>query len=89
MEVICLETEAFYSLVEKVVDQLRAKENQPNSKWIRYEEAMELLGIKSKVTLQKLRDEGKIRYSHPEKKILLYDRESIELYLEKHAKEAF
>jgi hypothetical protein len=89
MEVICLETEAFYSLVEKVVVQLRAKENQPNSKWIRNEEAMELLGIKSKVTLQKLRDEGKIRYSHPEKKILLYDRESIEQYLEKHAKETF
>ncbi len=89
MEVICLETEAFYSLVEKVVDQLRAKESQPNSKWIRYEEAMGLLGIKSKVTLQKLRDEGKIRYSHPEKKILLYDRESIEQYLEKYAKETF
>jgi len=46
MEVICLETEAFYSLVEKVVDQSRAKDNQANSKWIRYEEAMELLGIK-------------------------------------------
>ncbi len=89
MEVICLETEAFYSLVEKVVSQLREKENQKNNKWIRYEEAMELLGIKSKATLQKLRDEGKIRYTHPEKKIILYDLESIEQYLEKHAKETF
>ncbi len=89
MEVICLETEAFYSLVEKVVSQLREKEDQKSNKWIRYEEAMDLLGIKSKVTLQKLRDEGKIRYTHPEKKIILYDRKSIEQYLEKHAKETF
>ena len=50
---------------------------------------MEILGIKSKGTLQKLRDEGKIRFSQPEKKIILYDRESIEQYLEKHAKDIF
>jgi len=50
---------------------------------------MEILGIKSKGTLQKLRDEGKIRFSQPEKKIILYDRESIDQYLEKHVKNIF
>lgn len=57
--------------------------------WVDDEEAMRLLNIKSKTTLQKLRDEGKIRYSQPQKKIILYDRRSIEAYLERHAKEAF
>ncbi|MEQ8924332.1 MAG: helix-turn-helix domain-containing protein, partial [Fulvivirga sp.] len=58
-------------------------------KWIPTEDAMRLLGIKSKTTLQKLRDEGKIRFAQPQKRIILYDRESINEYLEKHAKETF
>ena len=89
MEVICLETEAFYALVEKVVKELREKEEQVDNKWIHRQEVMKILGIKSKGTLQKLRDEGKIRFTQPEKKIILYDRESIEQYLEKHAKNVF
>lgn len=43
---------------------------------------MHAMNIKSKTTLQKLRDEGKIRFTQPQKKIILYDRESIEQYLE-------
>jgi Asp-tRNA(Asn)/Glu-tRNA(Gln) amidotransferase C subunit len=50
---------------------------------------MRKLRISSKTTLQKLRDEGKIRFSHPEKKIMLYDLDSIIEYLEKNAKETF
>jgi len=50
---------------------------------------MELLGVKSKTTLQKLRDEGSIRFSQPQKKIILYDRDSVMDYLDKHAKDIF
>lgn len=89
MEVICLETEAFYKLVEEVVERIKDQNDIKEEKWILAEEAMKLLGIKSKTTLQKLRDQGKIRYSQPEKKIILYDRDSINDYLEKHAKETF
>ena len=89
MEVICLETEAFYSLVEEVVKRIKDKENIEKDKWIRTEEVMDLLGIKSKTTLQKLRDEGSIRFSQPQKKIILYDRESVMEYLDKHAKDIF
>lgn len=89
MEVICLETEAFYTLIEEVVGRLREKENTEQEKWIQSEAVMDLLGIKSRSTLQRLRDEGEIRYSQPHKKIILYDRESIEKYLEKHTKETF
>ncbi|MEA5261058.1 helix-turn-helix domain-containing protein [Arcicella aquatica] len=58
-------------------------------KWISDDQAMQLLNIKSKTTLQKLRDEGKIRFSQPQKKIILYDRESIDKYLESNAHKMF
>jgi len=90
MQVICLEEEAFYALVEEVVQRVMEKNNkQVSDKWISDRQAMTLLGIKSKTTLQKLRDSGQIRFSQPEKKIIRYDRNSIERYLEMHAKETF
>lgn len=89
MEVICLEDVAFYALIDKVVSRIKEKEGIKEDKWISTEEAMTKLRIKSKTTLQKLRDEGKIRFSQPEKKIILYDRNSINEYLEKHSKAAF
>jgi hypothetical protein len=45
-----------------------------------------LLSIKSKTTLQKLRDEGKIRFTQPQKRLILYDRSSIAAYLERNAR---
>ena len=89
MEVICLEDEAFYSLIEKVVQRIKENKGIKEDKWISPEEAMQKLRISSKTTLQKLRDEGKIRFSQPEKKLILYDVESIYEYLEKHARETF
>ena len=89
MEVICLEDAAFYSLIEQVVARLKDQHGHTVDKWISDEQAMQLLNIKSKTTLQKLRDEGKIRFSQPQKKIILYDRNSINEYLENNAKETF
>ena len=89
MKVICIETEAFYNLIEEAVKRIQEKNNIKEDKWILAEEAMHILGIKSKTTLQKLRDEGKIRYSQPDRKVILYDRESLKKYLDKHAKETF
>ena len=90
MEVICLEDKAFFSLIDEVVE--RIKEKNPTvrlDKWISGSEAMQLLRISSKTTLANLRNEGKIRYTQPQRKIILYDRESIEEYLEKNANETF
>lgn len=89
MQVICLEETAFYSLIEEVVKKLQASLSQTEHKWLSDDQAMQLLNIKSKTTLQKLRDEGKIRFSQPHKKIILYDRESIESYLNHHARNTF
>ncbi len=89
MEVICLEDEAFYALVEQVFQRIKEKQAKPHDKWISGEEAMQKLRISAKSTLQKLRDEGKIRFSQPERKHILYDLDSINDYLEKHAKNTF
>jgi hypothetical protein len=89
MEVICLQDEAFYALVEAVISRIKEKQGLREDKWISGEEAMQKLRISSKTTLQKLRDEGKIRFSQPEKKLILYDVDSIYAYLEKHSKDTF
>lgn len=89
MEVICLHDEAFYALIEEVVSRLKKENNVTQDKWLSPQEAMDKLRIKSKTTLQKLRDEGAIRYSQPQKKIILYDLDSIQEFLEKNSKETF
>ena len=88
MEVICLEDQAFYSLIDRVVQRIKQTESKED-RWISGEEAMLKLRITSKTTLQKLRDEGKIRFSQPEKKHIVYDLNSIYSYLDKHAKDTF
>lgn len=89
MQVICLEEEAFYALIDRVVDRLKDKYEVKEDKWISAEEAMKKLRITSKTTLQKFRDEGRIRFTQPDKKIILYDTDSINEYLEKHSKDTF
>lgn len=89
MQVICLEEAAFYALVEQVVARLKEAHGEEKEKWISDQQAMQLLNIKSKTTLQKLRDEGKIRFSQPQKKIILYDRDSIDTYLQQNARNTF
>jgi len=89
MQVVCLQEEAFYALFDKVIEHVETKRKDKPNKWIDGEEAMHILRIKSTTTLQKLRDEGKIRFSQPQKKIILYDRDSLNVYLENHARETF
>lgn len=89
MEVICLQDDAFYALVDEVVNRIKRDNNIKEDKWINGEEAMRLLNLKSKTSLQNLRDEGKIRFSQPQKKVILYDRDSINAYLEKNVNETF
>ena len=61
LEVICLETDAFYDLVDKVVDKMMA-ERKELSEWLSVEESMSLLKITSKTTLQKLKNEGHVKF---------------------------
>ena len=81
MEIICLESKAFYELVEQVVERMM-DQKQEKPKWISGEEAMGMLKITSKTTLQKLKNEGHIRFSQPMKKLVLYELESILNYID-------
>ena len=69
MQVICLQDDAFYSLIDEVVSRIKEQYNLQQDKWISTEEAMAKLRITSKTTLQRFRDEGRIRFSQPEKKL--------------------
>lgn len=88
MNVICMEENAFYELIETVIKRLGEKRVQDDL-WISGEEIMKLLHIKSKSTLQKLRDTGEIRYSQYGRKIILYERASAMEFLERYACETF
>ncbi|MEO7213324.1 MAG: helix-turn-helix domain-containing protein [Mucilaginibacter sp.] len=91
MEVICFEDRAFYEMVDKLEAYIDSKKQHQtkSDKWVSGEEAMRMLRITSKTTLQKFRDEGKIRYSQPEKKIILYDADSIRDFIEDFTYEIF
>lgn len=89
LDIICLESEAFYALIDEVVNRLKEKNTLEQEKWISDSEAMQLLHISSKTTLQKYRDEGLIRYSQPSKKVILYDRNSILEFINTKAKDTF
>lgn len=86
MEIITLEDKAFFQLIDEVTRRIKEQYSLKEDKWISGEEAMRKLRISSKTTLQKLRDTGAIRFSQPEKKIILYDTDSINAYLDKHSK---
>ena len=88
MEVICLETKAFYELVDEVVGRMMEQKKE-KPQWLSADEAMAMLKITSKTTLQKLRDEGRIKFSQPMKKLIVYHRQSILDYLEKHSHDTF
>ena len=81
---ICLQDEAFYSLLEELYIRLKGKEEE---RWISGEDVMRRLNISSPATLQKLRDTV-LRTSRVSKKIILYDRLSVEEYLESKSRKA-
>lgn len=85
MEIICLEDKAFNALLEKIVTYVNENFKTKEDKWISPAEAMRKLRIKSKATLQKMRNEGLLRFSHPERRIILYDSASIDDYLNGYA----
>lgn len=89
MQVISMTDEAFYALLNKLTAEIKAQQSGKPDKWVDGEEAMRMLRISSKTTLQKLRDNGEIRFSQPMPKHLLYDTDSIMAYIEKHARNTF
>ena len=82
MEVICLDEPAFYQLIEKVVARIKDEKYIKEELWISGDEAMQKLRISSKTTLFKIRDEGKIRFVYASPRVILYETNSINEYLQ-------
>lgn len=88
-KVICLESAALYQLVEEIVERLSNQQPPESDSWINDKQAMKMLGITSRTTLQKFRDEGSIRFTQPSRRVILYDRQSILEFLDLKAKDTF
>ena len=86
MDVIVIESEAFYALIDKVVERLRDKEEVLN-KWIDGADAKAVLGVE-RTKLAELRRDGEIEYSKMGRKIL-YNRFSLEEYVERNSRKTF
>lgn len=77
-------------LREELLKMMEEMMQKPAPKiWVSTEEAMELLHLKSKTSMQKLRDTGAIEYSQPMTKVILYRYTSILEYLETHSYKLF
>ncbi len=88
MEVIIIETEAFYKLIDEII--FKVKENLKIEKeWITEKELMSILNIKSKSTIQKLRNQGEIEFSQPVRKLILYNSKSVKLFIDKYKRKSF
>ncbi|MEO0403251.1 MAG: DNA-binding protein [Bacteroidota bacterium] len=87
MEVITIETAAFWRLIQEAIQRCQAPEEK--EPWVSEQEAKELLNIKSKTTLYKLRINGSIKYSEVTSRNFLYCRKSILDFIESKSKHQF
>lgn len=77
------------SLVQQVFQYiLELKGNSNRKVWLTQKEAEKMLDLKSSA-MANLRNKGLVEYSQPSRKVILYKRESLEDYLEKHSKKPF
>ena len=82
-EHIIIEKPEFQKLLDYTFDYLADKVEHPQPEWLTSDQVMSFLGCRPS-TLQRLRNEGEIIFSQISKKHILYQRESILMYLESH-----
>lgn len=58
-------------------------------KWLDLSQVKALLRVSSSSTIQDLRDSGQLRFSKINSRTILYDRDSVLEYIERHIKEKF
>ncbi len=89
MEVIIIESEAFFKLLELAVERVGKKasnvksKEDPGSEWLSLAEAMKVLPYRSRTKWQELRDSGQIIFSQFGRKIL-YSHKSLTEYIKKN-----
>ena len=81
LKVICLETEAYYKLIQEMINVIKDQDQQEEL-WVDGKTAMSILKISSKTTLQKFRNQDLIVFSQPSRKVIVYYRPSLIEFLE-------
>jgi uncharacterized NAD(P)/FAD-binding protein YdhS len=88
MDVIVINSDAYKMLVAEIRKTVRETVKEvahPKSDWIGEKEAMDILGVKSKTTLQNLRDSQEFKFSK-HGRIIRYSNKSILEFLERNSK---
>lgn len=85
IDVVCLETEAYYKLIEETMKYVQSLTPEKEEDWVDTEKAMAILKVGS-TTLQRYRDLNLIRVSRLSKKHLMYYRPSLIAFLENNVK---
>ena len=85
---IVIESEAFYALLDELIDRYVSEKQKEAPRWLTPDQAKEYLNVADS-TLYQLRVKDKINYTQPSRKIILYDRISIDEYLEANASSNF
>ena len=88
MDVIVISSEAYRVMlaeIKKIVRETVKEVANPKSDWIGEKEALDLLGVKSKTTLQNLRDSQEFKFSK-HGRIIRYSNKSILEFLERNSK---
>lgn len=77
--------------LRQIIEEILQSIPQQNSEkeWLSQDEAMSFLNLKSKTSMQKIRDCSEVEFSQPMKKVILYRRSSLLAYLEKHSRKTF
>jgi len=83
MQFVMMDTAALDKLIHEVVSTVTKKMKIKPEDWIDEVEARDLLGVSSKSTMQRFRDEDRITYSAVTKKNIMYSRASILWYMKK------
>jgi len=90
MPTTCLEEVLVIKTINLLIDsEIPDYRGREKTVWVRKEVAMEMLGISSPTSLQRLRNEGQIEYTTVLPKNILYDKDSINEYLESKRQKRF
>lgn len=77
------------SLAKLLIQYIQEFKGNANEKvWLTQKEAESMLNLKTSA-MANLRNSGVIEFSQPSRKVILYKRESLLHYLEKHSKKPF
>jgi predicted DNA-binding transcriptional regulator AlpA len=77
------------TLAEMIAARINSAQIKIEDKWIGLDEVMRMTGIRSRSTIQDMRNRGEIRFSKLNSKNIIYDRASVNEFIDKHIKEQF